>query len=141
MRTDRSLRILLGAASIAFVTSALGGLAYLSRPVAPDGEPVLGTAQLLMLETDSCDLCEKFRRKAGRDYQTTELAGSAPLRFLNVEDGPPPKRYRLSYFSKSPTLVLFDKYGRELDRLSKLPLTADAVEVFVRRHMRTISRI
>ena len=132
--------MLLGAASIAVVSGALGALTFLSRPVPPDGDPVLGTAQLLMLETDSCEPCEKFRRKAGRDYQASDLAGRAPLRFVSVEDGPPPKRYRLSYFSKSPALVLFDQYGRELDRLNKVPASAEIVEAFVRRHLRTISK-
>ena len=99
MHTDRSLRLILGAATIAVVSSILGGLAWLHRPLPPDGEPVLGTAQLVMFETDKCSWCEKFRRKTAREYQTTEYASRAPLKFMSVDDGPPPKRYRLVSFS------------------------------------------
>ena len=140
MNDDRRLRILLGAASIAIVSSVLGGLAYLHRPLAPDGEPVLGSAQLVMFETDACAWCQNFRRKTARDYQQTESAERAPLKFMSVDDGPPPKRYRLASFRPSPMLVLFDAYGRELGRIEKEPASSEIVEALVRRNLRKASK-
>lgn len=138
MHSDRNLRIILGAGTLAVVCSLLGVLAWLHRPLAPDGEAVLGSPQFVMFETDKCAWCEKFRRQTARDYQATEYASHAPLKYMSVDDGPPPKRYRLSSFSRSPMLVLFDQYGRELARLEKEPASSEAVEAMVRRNLRNI---
>lgn len=138
MHSDRDLRIILGAGTLAVVCSLLGLLAWLNRPLPPDGEAVLGTPQLVMFETDKCGWCENFRRGTARDYETTEYASHAPLRFMSIDDGPPPKRYRLSSFSPSPMLVLFDQYGRELARMEKEPANCEALEAMVRRNLRYI---
>jgi hypothetical protein len=140
MYSDRNLRILFGAATIAVVSGTLGALAYLHRPPAPDGEPVLGTAQILVLEVDSCDWCERFRRKAGRAFAEGAYGGTAPIRYINVEDGPPPKRYRLSSFRKAPMVVLFDAYGREVDRIEGEPADGAALDSLVRRHLKRLTR-
>lgn len=138
MHSERQLRIILGAGALAVVSSILGVLAWLHKPLAPDGEPVLGSPQLVMFETDKCGWCEKFRRKIARDYQSTECASRAPLKFMSVDDGPPPKRYRLASFAPSPMLVLFDQYGRELARLEKEPASSEVIEQMVRRNLRGI---
>ena len=140
MRSDRNLIFLLGSATIAGVCSILGGLAFLQRPLQPDGEPVLGSAQLVMFETADCTWCEKFRRKTARDYQITDHASRAPLKFISVDDGPPPKRYRLTSFKASPMLVLFDEYGRELGRIDREPANSEAVETLVRRNLRKTTK-
>lgn len=136
MHSDKNLRLILAAGSLAVVCSLLGALAWLHKPLAPDGEPVLGSPQLVMFETEKCGWCEKFRRKTARDYQSTEYASLAPLKYMSVDDGPPPKRYRLSSFSASPMLVLFDQYGRELARIEKEPVGSEAIESMVRRNLR-----
>ena len=140
MYSDRQLRVVLGAGALAVVSGLLGGLAYLNRPMAPDGDPVLGSPQLVMFETDNCGWCEKFRRTSAREYQTTEYATKAPLRFMSVEDGPPPKRYRLDGFSKSPMLVMFDQYGRELGRIDYEPKNSAAIELMVRRGLNRVGK-
>lgn len=140
MHTDRSLRVILLCGTVAIVSAALGGLVYLNKPMPPDGEPVLGSPQLIMFETENCGWCEQFRRKIAKEYQTSEYAGQAPLRFISVDEGPPPKRYRLNSFSRSPMLVIFDQYGRELDRLESDPGTNANVETLVRRSLRRIAK-
>ena len=140
MYSDNQLRIMFGAGSIALVSALLGGLAYFSRPLPPDGDPVLGTPQLVMFETDGCDWCEKFRRKTARDFQETSAAAQAPLRYMSIQDGPPPKRYRLESFSRSPMLVLFDQYGRELGRIDSEPKNSAAIESLVRRNLRNTGK-
>ena len=140
MQSDNNLRLIFGAASVAVVSAALGGLAYFHRPLAPDGEAVLGGAQLVMFETEACTWCEKFRRKTAREYQNSEFAGKAPLKFMSVDDGPPPKRYRLTSFKSSPMLVLFDQYGREMDRIVSEPASSEMVETMVRRNLRKMAK-
>ena len=138
MHTERSLRTILLAGSIAVASSGLALLAYLHQPMAPDGEPVLGSPQLIMFETDKCDWCERFRSSLAKQYQRSEFATQAPLRFISVDDGPPPRRYRLRSFNGGPMLVLFDQYGRELDRIDTDPKTSDAVQSLVRRNLRRV---
>jgi hypothetical protein len=138
MHSDRNLRLLLGAGTLAVVSSLLGVLAWVHKPLPPDGDPVLGSPQLVMFETDKCGWCENFRRKAAREYLSTEASSRAPLKYMSVDDGPPPKRYRLDSFSRSPMLVLFDQYGRELARLVKEPANGEALESMVRRNLRNV---
>jgi hypothetical protein len=141
MRTDRNLRLLLGAATVAIASSVVGALAFMHRPLPPDGDPVLGGPQLIMFEVDGCKWCEQFRRKTARAYLETEWASKAPLRYMSVDDGPPPKRYRLASFSKSPSLVLFDAYGREVDRIDGEPKDSAAIESLVRRNLRRMAKL
>ena len=141
MTTDRSLRVMLGASTLAIVSGTLGALAYLHMPLSPDGDPVLGSPQVIMFETEWCDWCEKFRRRVGKDYQGSPLATKAPLRYMSIDDGPPPKKYRLSSFSGQPVLVMFDQYGRELERIEKPPADVAPVESMVRRNLRRVSKI
>lgn len=140
MNSDQNLRLILAAASVAVVSCVLGALAYLHRPLRPDGEAVLGSPQLVMFETESCVWCENFRRKTARDYQSSEYASKAPIKFMSVDDGPPPKRYRLTSFKASPMLVLFDQYGREMDRIVSEPANSETVETLVRRNLRRMAK-
>jgi hypothetical protein len=141
MRTDRNLRLLLGAATIAVVSSVVGALAYMHRPLPPEGDAVLGGPQLILFEVEGCKWCEQFRRKTARAYLETEWASKAPLRYMSVDDGPPPKRYRLTSFSRTPTLVLFDPYGREVDRIEGEPKDSAAIESLVRRNLRRMAKL
>ncbi len=93
-----------------------------------------------MFETESCVWCENFRRKTARDYQSSEYASKAPIKFMSVDDGPPPKRYRLTSFKASPMLVLFDQYGREMDRIVSEPANSETVETLVRRNLRRMAK-
>ena len=140
MYSDSQLRIMFGAGALAVVSAILGGLAYLSRPLPPDGDPILGSPQLVMFETDSCDWCEKFRRKTAREFQATSYSAQAPMRFMSIQDGPPPKRYRPVSNIGSPMLVLFDQYGRELGRLDSEPKNSAAIESLIRRNLRSVSK-
>ena len=141
MQTDTSLRILLGAATIAVFSAGLGTLAYFSRPEAPDGEAVLGGPQLVLFELDDCTWCQSFRRKAGRQFLEGQLSGAAGLRYMSIADGPPPKRYRLSSFRQSPMLVMFDPYGREMERLTSEPKDGAEVEAMVRRNLKRMPKV
>ena len=141
MYSDRQLRVLMGAGVVAVVSAALGALSFANRPMAPDGDPVLGSAQLVMFETDDCRWCENFRRKTARVYAESDAASKAPIRFMSIEDGPPPKRYRLASFSKTPMLVMFDPYGRELGRIAKETMSAEDIETLVRRNLRRIAKL
>ncbi len=141
MRSDTNLRILLGAATVAVVSACLGALAYFSKPDVPDGEAVLGGPQLVLFEVDDCAWCQSFRRKAGRQFLESKLANDAGLRYMSIADGPPPKRYRLSSFQKSPMLVLFDPYGREMERLTSEPKDGSEIEAMVRRNLKRMPKV
>jgi hypothetical protein len=141
MQNDGKLRLLLGAATIAIASCTLGALAYMHRPLAPDGDPVLGSPQLILLEYENCGWCEQFRRKTARAFLESEWSKKATLRYMSVDDGPPPKRYKITAFSRATTLVLFDAYGREIDRIEGEPKDSAAVESLVRRNMRRMTKI
>ena len=137
MYSDRQLRVLLGAAAVAVVSAALGGLAYLNKPLAPEGDPVFGSPQLVIFETESCGWCDTFRHNTARTYEKSEFAEKAPIKYLSIDDGPPPKRYRLDGGVRGPMVVMFDQYGRELGRMASPP-TEDAIEALVRHGLKRV---
>ena len=141
MKSETSLKLLLGAAMVAIASGTLGALAYFSRPTPPDGEAVLGAPQLILFELDDCGWCQNFRRKAARQYLESEYAGQAQLRYMSIEDGPPPKRYRLASYRQVPMLVLFDAYGREMERITTEPKDGATVEAMVRRNMKRMPKV
>ncbi len=141
MKSETSLKLLLGAATVAIASGTLGALAFLSRPVPPDGDAVLGAPQLILFELDDCGWCQSFRRKAARQYLESQFADQAQLRYMSIEDGPPPKRYRMVSYRQVPMLVLFDAYGREMERITSEPKDGATVEAMVRRNMRRMPKI
>jgi hypothetical protein len=140
MQKDQYLRLLLGAMTVALVSGTLGALAYFSRPEPPVGEAILGAPQLVLFELDDCGWCQSFRRRAGREFQTTEMSNKAGLRYMSIEDGPPPKRYKLHAFKQVPMLILFDAYGREMERTLTEPKDGAEVEAMVRRNLKRMPK-
>jgi hypothetical protein len=141
MHTEKSLRNLLMAMTLALVSGTLGALAFFSRPEPPVGDAVLGAPQIVLFELDDCAWCQSFRRKAAREFQATEMAGIASLKYLSIEDGPPPKRYKLQAFRQVPMLILFDAYGREVERMMGEPKTGAELEAMVRRNLKRMPKV
>lgn len=137
--TTQQLRIMLFSGVLAIAAGVLALLLLFHRPLRPDGDAVLGTAQLVVFEIDDCDLCPKFRKKIAPVYYDSGVGEGAPIRYITI-DGPPPKRYRLKSPVDWPTVVFFDPYGRELARLDKFPDDAEPVIGMVRRHMRYVAK-
>ncbi|NOU06165.1 MAG: hypothetical protein HOO99_08285 [Hyphomicrobiaceae bacterium] len=138
---EKKLRIMLLSGSIALTSSVLALLVLFHRPLAPDGDAVLGTPQLVLFESDRCNWCENFRVSIGRAYNASEISARAPLRYISVDDGAPPRRYRVLGDVGQSALVIFDQYGREMDRYGKAPATADDVIAMVRKRLRNIPKI
>lgn len=133
---DKKLRLMLLSGSIALTSCVLALLVLFHRPLAPDGEAVLGSPQLVLFESERCDWCEDFRATIGRAYNADEISARAPLRYISVDDGETPKRYRTQGGIGIAALVIFDQYGRELNRYGRLPKTADDVITMVRKGLR-----
>ncbi len=141
MYTEKNLSNLLMAMSIALASGTLGALAFFSRPEPPVGDAVLGGAQLVLFELDDCRWCLSFRRKVAREFQLTEMANIASLKYLSIDDGPPPKRYKLQAYRQVPMLILFDAYGREMERMTREPSTGAEVEAMVRRNLKRMPKV
>ncbi|HRK18676.1 MAG TPA: hypothetical protein PK970_06945 [Hyphomicrobiaceae bacterium] len=133
---DKQLRVLLFSGILAIAAGVLAVLTLFHRPLPPDGDPVLGSAQVVVFELDDCALCQPFRKKLAPLYYDSEFGEAAPIRYVNIDGTEPPKRYRLKSPVEWPTVVFFDPYGRELARLDKFPEKIDPVISMVRRHIR-----
>jgi hypothetical protein len=140
MYSDNKLRVIFGAGTLAVISAALGGLSLLHQPMAPDGEAVLGSPVLVMFETEDCGWCPNFRRNTAKAYLGSEFADGTPLRYLSADNGPPPKKYRMASFRQRPMLVMFDQYGRELDRIESEPASSQPIEAMVRKNLRRIAK-
>jgi hypothetical protein len=138
---EKKLRLMLLSGSIALTSCVLALLVLFHRPLAPDGVAVLGTPQLVLFEGENCKWCEDFRVTIGRSYNSSEMATRAPLRYISVDDSAPPKRYRVLRGVGRSALVVFDQYGREMDRYGKAPEDADAVISMVRKSLRKAPKV
>lgn len=78
---------------------------------------------LLVFESASCGWCRHFRSAVAPDYERSRLEALAPLKYVDVgtlRRGASP--YRLNgRIVATPTFVLVDRTGREVERLRGLP--------------------
>ncbi len=77
-------------------------------------------AELIMLEQDNCEYCERWNDDIGVIYHKTQEGKSAPLRRVNIHQALPSDLANLNKGRYTPTFVLFDK-GREVGRIRGYP--------------------
>lgn len=95
---------------------------------------------LLVVESASCGWCRHFRTKLGPDYERSRLETLAPLKYVDISAARPGAGpYRLSSrIVATPTFVLVDRTGREIDRLRGIPGGRDE---FMREIERMVGRM
>ena len=105
----------------------LAGALYFGEIFAPTTEaedipaPLSETATLLVVETESCGWCKRFRRDVAPTYPQSRNGSLAPLRYVHVRDVKS-SGYRLSSSVRSvPTFIVVDQRGHEVDRISGYP--------------------
>ncbi len=83
--------------------------------------PKSHTLTLLLVETETCGWCKRFRRDVMPTYGDSVQAMRAPLRTVDLRDLPA-QGYRLKASVKAvPTFILVDRNGQELDRVRGYP--------------------
>jgi hypothetical protein len=132
---------LLLAAGLCVVSVILATLVYVSRAPRPDSPPIAMTASVVVFETADCGKCDDFRNLIGRRHTKSELNVKVPLRYYDVTDSQPPKRYKLSFgIGHAPTAVVFDVYGREVARVTGMPKSFDAFQAALMPAVRRADR-
>lgn len=135
------LPILLGALVLLVLCALLSVAVYIHRPSAAVGPKLAESAFVMVFETSTCQLCETFRAGIGRRYQRSAMSEKAPLRFFDVSDTPVPRRFSLrGEVYTFPTLVVFDPWGREMDRMNGPPATIEALEKMTSAAARRVER-
>jgi thioredoxin-related protein len=120
--------------------------ALASIPTKPETEgpavaaPVSDRPSLLVYESASCGWCLYFRKSIAPDYERSHLEALAPLRYVNVSElRRGSAGYRLSgRITATPTFVLVDRHGREIERLRGLPGSRD---IFMQEAERMLNRM
>ena len=80
----------------------------------------LGAAELVMLESDVCEWCEKWHQEIGVIYPKTNEARLAPLRRVDIHDPLPEDLKHLKAAHYTPTFVLMQD-GKEIGRILGYP--------------------
>ena len=78
--------------------------------------PVLA-AELVMMEQNACPWCERWHEEIGVIYNKTAEGKIAPLRVVNIHDEWPDDLSEIRVERLTPTFVLIDDDGNEIDRL------------------------
>jgi hypothetical protein len=137
----KSLPMLFGALGVAVACGVLAVAVLLHRGERPKGDPIAHQATIVVFERDRCRLCDDFRTDIGKAYQQSDVAGDVSLKYYDLSDGQPPKRYT---FKKSldvmPTAVVFDIWGREYGRVVGVPETAEPLVSIARSAARRAER-
>lgn len=77
--------------------------------------------RLVVVETESCGWCQRFRRDVAPDYPLTPFGGVAPLSYVHLREVRN-QGYRLKWGVRSvPTFLLLDPDGVEIDRVAGYP--------------------
>lgn len=134
MRLKAEMYVLMALVTIsvgvmAGVQSDRGSSAH-RKPSVDDGE----VWQLVVYETASCGWCVRFRKDIAPGYITSGYQKLAPLTYVGL-DRRDQKTYRLaSRISVTPTVVLVDADGKEINRLTGYPGN-DRLYAFLARNM------
>lgn len=105
----------------------LAGIMYFGEIFSPAADadaippPTSETATLLVVETESCGWCKRFRRDVAPTYPESGYAHRAPLRFVLLQDLNSTGYRMTSSVRAVPTFILIDREGREVDRLRGYP--------------------
>jgi hypothetical protein len=83
--------------------------------------PKSNSLTLLVVETDQCGWCKRFRRDVLPTYGESPQALRAPLKSVQLHELPQ-RGYRLAATVRSvPTFILIDRNGNEIDRIAGYP--------------------
>ena len=80
----------------------------------------LSSAELLMIESASCEWCEAWDEEIGSVYSKTEEGLFAPLRRIDIADIVSEKDAKIRLPSFTPTFVVLDQ-GNEVARIIGYP--------------------
>jgi hypothetical protein len=78
------------------------------------------SAELIMIESDSCEWCEIWHQEIGPIYPKTAEGKLAPLRRIDIADDIPKDLAKLRRASFTPTFILMDN-GKEVSRILGYP--------------------
>jgi hypothetical protein len=121
----RNLPAMYVALGIAVASGVLALAVVVHRGDKPVGPPVASQATIVVFERDKCNRCEQFRDVVTRPYQLSDVAGRVPLKYYDITDGPPPRRWQLrAEIGGTPTAVSFDIFNREIGRFTGVPTSA-----------------
>jgi thioredoxin-related protein len=117
------------------------GLAVTLAAMAPEPErqavagPISDKPALLVFESASCVWCRRFRTNVAPHYERSHLETLAPLKYVDLGAASRTSAgYRLSgRIMATPTFVLVDRSGREIERLRGLPGDRDEFMLVVER--------
>ena len=83
--------------------------------------PKSDTLTLLIVESDQCGWCKRFRRDVLPTYGESVQALRAPLKSVQLHELPQ-HGYRLAAIVREvPTFILVDRAGNEIDRVAGYP--------------------
>jgi thioredoxin-related protein len=102
--------------------------------------PISGKPTLLVYESASCGWCRHFRNNVAPDYERSHLEALAPLKYMDISELRRGNAgYRLhGQITATPTFVLVDRGGREVERLRGLP---DGRDAFMNEVERMLGRL
>lgn len=137
----RNLPAIYVALGIAVASGVLALAVVAHRGDKPDGPPVSSYASIVVFESDHCPRCETFRDMVTRPYLQSEISSKVPLKYYDITDGPPPRRWQLrSEIGGTPTAVAFDIFNRETARHSGVPVSVDDIISMAQTAARRASR-
>ena len=124
----RNLPAIYVALGIAVASGVLALAVVAHRGDKPAGPPVSSQATIVVFESDKCERCDRFRDVVSRPYQMSDVASKVPLKYFDITDGPPPRRWQLrAEIDSTPTAVAFDIFNREIGRQKGVPQSAEDI--------------
>ncbi len=103
-----------------------------TTPKAPPKQ--ISTRPLLVVyETQTCGWCIRLREDAADTYQASDAGQRAPLVFIDKSKQGSSEFHPRRFVSATPTLIVMDTYGREVERMTGYPGGPEPIIDFVEK--------
>jgi hypothetical protein len=117
---DRVVPLLVGAVMLVAAAVALSSVSWPTRgdgPVAlPNAEVQFDTPQILVFETTGCGWCGKFRKEIAPHFKQSDASINLPLAYIDLDQAVPKAYHLKGAVTSTPTFVVVDRRGNEIDR-------------------------
>jgi hypothetical protein len=141
---ERNLKLIPVIVFVAIATVSAGFLLAakaVQEPPPREADRISYAGTLLVVMQAGCGACTYFEDNVAPEYQRTEQAGLAPLRYIDATEVGSQTAYRLKTgIFGTPTLLMIDGFGREVGRSVGSPSNGEALAKLVDRYAARMTR-
>jgi thiol-disulfide isomerase/thioredoxin len=141
---EKNLGLLVAILFVGSVTLVAGGLLAakaVQEPPPAESAAISDTGVVLVVMQNGCGPCKHFEEKVAPRYKRMEQSATAPVRYIDISEVGGQKKYRLAGGVRgTPTILMINRFGREVGRSIGSPATSEDFAKLVDKHTERMNR-